>query len=713
MQYFLYLRRSLTRAWRTHILLLLLLSCAISLPLCLSILESSYVRGAMEDNVRRGVNHDVKFENAVLGDEAYFQAIEDADVFWENGNLYIDAHQNLTKKESTRFADKARGIAGEHPERGWMVNVLAGLQAEEAWYRFPVKYHLAVGIFAAFLVCLTFAGFWSRQLSEMGKLQAIGAQNHQIMLLYFLHYVMVSVAGTMVSFLTTAVFLKIMTIRFLGYTLTDADASVFANAPLFRFSIEWSRLFRCLGRIWAVSTAFFIVAFPLHIFRKNIHTLLAASKRKPVFRLRYKRTLSALIGCILLRKGCVKPLLCVIFSVPLLLCSILLLQRQTDTSSLLAEVPEYGYAVYIDARRRTMNTDELREIADLDGIADVRNITDAAFTTDYYLIQDENGTESRRFNDDIVTGYEPYLCPWNGDLPTQENADGEKVYAAAIGGDVQNRYEKGEILALSRAGVGSKYVKIVEIMDKGETDRILAENGLYARALADTGAYNLYASKKTGAEQENDQSQSDYLGSYDMFLFLREEDIAELEAFQRVDSFQIKITEPEQAETVKRAIFDWFNTGDIIFFENNYTDSLVAYNRAVGMNLLYTTLSALLFLFFATITTLSLIDYAASHRETLRLLHMQGASHRAIIAAFVEILLPPAILTCAAVWAIVTPVERAYYRLRGYTDALMAKMDLRMIDDPRYLLAALAVAAVFVVPAVVTVARELRRLERG
>ena len=170
---------------------------------------------------------------------------------------------------------------------------------------------------------------------------------------------------------------------------------------------------------------------------------------------------------------------------------------------------------------------------------------------------------------------------------------------------------------------------------------------------------------------------------------------------------------PLESTTIQKKIYDLFGTDEIRTVVNHEVANETSARRSVGTRILYRSLSALLFAFFATITTLSLVDYAAMHKNTIRLLHMQGASHRAIIAAFVEILLPPAILTCAAVWAIVTPVEREYYRLRGYTDALMAKMDLRMIDDPRYLLAALAVAAVFVVPAVVTVARELRRLERG
>ena len=72
MQYFLYLRRSLTRAWRAHVLLVLLVTCAMAFPICLSILESGYVRGALEDNIRRGVSHDVRIDNAMPGDGCIF-----------------------------------------------------------------------------------------------------------------------------------------------------------------------------------------------------------------------------------------------------------------------------------------------------------------------------------------------------------------------------------------------------------------------------------------------------------------------------------------------------------------------------------------------------------------------------------------------------------------------------------------------------------------
>ena len=197
-----------------------------------------------------------------------------------------------------------------------------------------------------------------------------------------------------------------------------------------------------------------------------------------------------------------------------------------------------------------------------------------------------------------------------------------------------------------------------------------------------------------------------------VYLFCSGSDLQEMTEHEYCNSFRIYLTHVSYNQSVEKSIFDYFTPEELGLYLNNYTDKEVAYNRAVGMNLLYTTLSVLLFGFFAVITTLSLIDYAASHADTLRLLHMQGASHIAIVAAFVEIMLPPGILTCAAVCAIVTPVEREYYRLRGYTDAYMPQLEIRL-DDPLYLAAALAVVAVFVAPVICTVVRQLRRLDRG
>ena len=148
-------------------------------------------------------------------------------------------------------------------------------------------------------------------------------------------------------------------------------------------------------------------------------------------------------------------------------------------------------------------------------------------------------------------------------------------------------------------------------------------------------------------------------------LFFREEDLAEIDAQKPLTGFTIMLDNPLESTTIQKKIYDLFGTDEIRTVVNHEVANETSARRSVGTRILYRSLSALLFAFFATITTLSLVDYAAMHKNTIRLLHMQGASHRAIIAAFVEILLPPAILTCAAVWAIVTPVERAYYRLCG------------------------------------------------
>ena len=279
----------------------------------------------------------------------------------------------------------------------------------------------------------------------------------------------------------------------------------------------------------------------------------------------------------------------------------------------------------------------------------------------------------------------------SGDVEGEAEIDenGEKIYNIVYyPGRSDAVYAAGDILTLYVNG-GEKTAK-VRVTD------ILAEETAYNRLLTYYDGDESWARGAIGA----------------VYLFCSGSDLREITEHEYCNSFRIYLTHVSYNQSVEEAIFDYFTPEELGLYLNNYTDQEVAYNRAVGMNLLYTTLSVLLFAFFAVITTLSLIDYAASHAETLRLLHMQGASHRAIVAAFVEIMLPPGLLTCAAVWAIVTPVEREYYRLRGYSDAYMPQLGIRL-DDPLYLAAALAVVAVFVAPVICTVVRQLRRLDRG
>ena len=69
MRYFVYLKRSLTRAWRSHLLLVLLLTCAISLPMGVSILRASYQRGDTLQAEFVSGGHHIGIYNAQPGDE--------------------------------------------------------------------------------------------------------------------------------------------------------------------------------------------------------------------------------------------------------------------------------------------------------------------------------------------------------------------------------------------------------------------------------------------------------------------------------------------------------------------------------------------------------------------------------------------------------------------------------------------------------------------
>ena len=95
MYYFLYLRRSFSRAWREHVLLLLLLACAISLPLSLSIIDASNLNGLTQQKYHYTRNHNYRIRNAEPGDESIFEAYPDLMTpVWDDGELYVDRTAN-------------------------------------------------------------------------------------------------------------------------------------------------------------------------------------------------------------------------------------------------------------------------------------------------------------------------------------------------------------------------------------------------------------------------------------------------------------------------------------------------------------------------------------------------------------------------------------------------------------------------------------------
>ena len=691
MQYFLYLRRSLTRAWRTHVLLVLLLACAILLPLCFSILQASYNYGYMLRKEYVSGGHDIGILNAQSGDEAIFADMVGARAVWENGKLYIDRDPDNPKTDFETGTDPLQSyvhIAIINSGKRYIVDeYYENYFGSDPCDRIPRAVFALMVAFSCLIAIVSLLLFYQRQRAEQKKLRSIGAGNPQIAALYIVHFCIVNVVACFVSFGISTGFMYLLLRRFLEMFRIGVQRHVSTAHDWIVFHMDIPQMLQILG-MYSLSCLVFVLLW--YAIRLRIAPSPCDNKiRFPFWKRHSIRNTAMLLAHIFCRRGTFSLFFSILIAIPLVVSSVLLLQLREDPEEAVSAVSTKG-GIRIGVDMRFFPDFTAEELAYFENLAGVARV-EASYvrSTTYYSVTyvSDDSSETRELYVRFVK---------SGDVDAEPDVDenGEILYKAMYDPAASNiQYEIGTVLSLhTDARVHNARSAKVQIIGYVDPDK---------------------AYEKRLELNEGDEEIAKNGFRNEIYLYCRGSDLRDITENESCNSFRIYLTHVSYNTSVEEAIFDYFTPEQLGLYLNNYTDKEVAYNRAVGMNLLYTTLSALLFLFFAVITSLSLIDYAASHRETLRLLHMQGASHRAIIAAFVEILLPPAILTCAAVWAIVTPVEREYYRLRGYTDALMAKMDLRMIDDPRYLLAALAVAAVFVVPAVVTVARELRRLERG
>ena len=684
-----------------------MLTFVISMPLCLSIIDASSLNGLSQQNYHSTRNHNAWIHNAEPGDETIFQGYEDKFFpVWDEGELYINRTQNFPMQRDpvygTLIYDDFDTIVWNlafQSGKAIQPELLEGYIQDVSHSMFSPKIWLAVIGMAGLIVAACEGIYWGKRTGELGQLSSIGASPVQITLLFLAQFLLLHLLsfalGTAISTYTSRAIIE----RFFQVDMRDTSEA-YRSAFWVIYAVDWAVVAKLLLILFAVAALVFSV-WLLTVQQTDIRMLTQNGIVRPLWKIR--RKLGMLIR-LFLRRRVLRVCVCILIAVPMLAGSVLLLQLRQSEEDYLANAPEYPLRVSLKLSRY-ITISKILPLLQLDGVADiVPQCLEQDFTPYYILDRKVPPSVDYETGETIqlpgfhltigtnadVTG-KPYIDT-NGNLRYMVAVDCVNTSYAAPRYRTEEdmvRYQVGDVLQMWAFGDEIIYLEVEKVLTEEEAAKLRAEN-------------------MTDAETEEEALPYNTVGVY-----FRTEDYLQIIGDQVVLAVDVKLNEGESSYVMQEKLYQYFHKEDIASITNRADEFEIGYRKLVGSNILYTIFAALLFLFFATITSLSLIDYAASHRETLRLLHMQGASHRAIIAAFVEILLPPAILTCAAVWAIVTPVEREYYRLRGYTDALMAKMDLRMIDDPRYLLAALAVAAVFVVPAVVTVARELRRLERG
>ena len=693
MQYFLYLRRSLTRAWREHLLLVLLVTCAMAFPICLSILDAGYVQGLVAQNFQWSRGHGAVVHNAEPGDEELFSSVKGAVPVWEEGRLWLDrtADNPIVYDENGEI-----NLTDDFHMLPWRAVGQAGrtdlfIEFVEDPCRAVPEHEFSPGIrytvfgFAAITMLTAYFSFWYNHTSDMQKLHQIGATNGQLACLRFVEMLIHQLAASGLSVLLSIVAVRVLTEKYIGLDMRGVDENVNTSIKWFVFAVPVGEILGVLCGLLAVSSLLFTIWHILYWLRHRCLTM--ASPLRPRIRLWAAVFPSWLLQHVFRRRSIWRVYLCTILIVPMLTCAILLLQLRKPAEEMRGEAPEYAISVMLNNASYAVWPDELTFLSELPGVDEVRC---KFHPITRYILRDDTVEMTHGDYDVVIHGLQTKIYADESlELPEPEvRTDGAKIYSVAINNRENpiREYRVGDELEMTLpSDAGTIYLRVAAVLDPAEAAE--REKGLPTVGRGDS--------------------------LYQNTLHFRPVDFGEITQIQDVAGFFIRMKDLSRTQSVMDAVLDFFQGNSLLLVQNQYAEYEVAYNRAVGMNLLYTTLSLLLFAFFAIITTLSLIDYAASHRETIRLLHMQGASHRSIVAAFVEIMLPPGILTCAAVWAIVTPVEREYYRLRGYSDALMAKLGVRMIDDPWYLLAAVAVVAVFVAPVMGTVIRELRRLDRG
>ncbi|MDR0928582.1 MAG: FtsX-like permease family protein [Oscillospiraceae bacterium] len=197
---FLYLRASLKRRLRVHLSLFIVLTCAMMLPLMISILRdsSAYGREQMKDASHQA-NPVVRIRDATPEYVEEFGSIPGLSATYEEGVFILDTENPDDKRDAEKMAAYEQQIRSRSAIAGIRSGtkpVLSFMQSRsnedsEEWISRPMQYvNAMMFVIAIWIVASSYLQHIRLFQGDMAALRALGAKKRQINALFYLEFML-------------------------------------------------------------------------------------------------------------------------------------------------------------------------------------------------------------------------------------------------------------------------------------------------------------------------------------------------------------------------------------------------------------------------------------------------------------------------------------------------------------------------------------------
>lgn len=618
MTYLCYLKRSFVRNPKRHLSLFIVVTCALILPLLISIYRDSDAYGMEQYLLDTTKGETYHIANATEEDVAYFENIAGLSApSFQDGTIYLSilSDEEWKDKETVVYYDsivQQQMVATGNESLtvyGYSYENAHGISTDEGGFLATQEILLVINLFIILISAFSIQSAYNSHLNQfaqdVGTLVSCGANKRQIVCIFAVEFVVIFGSAALCSVLISVgimkilfhTFLELKNIQGLSWLLFHVESkNIMAHLLLF---------FITLATVFGITMAKYSRRSTWNMLHWDNNI---GSKKRKFKKLSILSTPASSLGRLWKQRTNKTFRTCLMVSIPIMTVFLIVFSYITLNVGHLTEAAEYELQITAKYPMEFggFSAEDIKAIESINGVEKV--------SAEYEIAPDKYT---------ILEG-DPSAPPQPVRILRYSDLDSARMqlseYEVAV---CRNQ-------SMTAYGIGDTFT--IGLSDYYVVGSDFAPTELYVAEFAEVES-----------------------ASWAVDLYLSDTLYSQIIAMEPVNIIQIKLTEPSLSKQVQIAL--QVDYGGAEYEILNRQESIdAAFSASPGIYALMLCVFCILFALMMVIIYVKLCDYIERSRKTIRSLHILGASKRAIYHSYIQQDIQAAVLAFSIPLLICIPV---------------------------------------------------------
>lgn len=688
MSYLIYLKNSYMYKLKRHVILFVILTCAMILPLTFSIYRDSIIFGQQSyvQYETKGQDYHVLNANSEYID--YFRNIPGLSSYYDDNTIYIsimseeDGNNPVLKAE---FDQALFRVINEINDEQLLLRDMSRFGNDESNYMFSNQLlfvNMFIIIISLIIIQSAYKNHLKKFIPDIGVLISCGADNKQIGKIFLIDFIITYTTSALTAIITSSVLMYLLFHNFLNVKDVGNLSWIIFKINPYSIAIH----------IILIGLAFFFMVMQcLNQYLKQTSIKMLSTddsgtklrdKRKT---LKIRNSSLETLANLLSQRTKSKITACLIITIPITIIVIFIFNYLVINIESISKSPDYEITIYkevIMPNEAGITGDDIAFVENIKGV----NIVKKEFNipTTKYLVKDNRakGNSFVELGNDryIQTKIQPYSNPEKGVYSKDFNSS---KYNVAISKNHEYiKYKVGDKISLylNELGLSNAHVE---------------------HESHDHGTVELSMTKLTELTvvQLLDDEWTDRMFS----IYFTDEMYQELTRDEPLAKLNLKLDNPNESKAIESVLNDKF-AGIEYRIRNNHDMFEKNKESSLGIYIMTLFIIGIMFAFILVILYVRLTDYVESQHENIRTFHILGASETDLYESYMRLPINVSMISIIASFVVGLGLCILFFMNSGY------HLIMNLTTFSVHMIIALLILIAFNVPVHITLKSKLKQL---